>query len=147
MNSTSSSKHRAAGGFTLIEVLIVIGIMGILMLVSYPSIMNTLAVRDLDNATRRIQTFLQLTKHQAVSTKIVHRVLFYQPDGTYWAYDMERLQADGTWVKAQGNVPPKTIPLAFSVVMTFRNVTGGREASFSPLGTFPGEAVFSSVGL
>ncbi len=136
----------ASGGFTLIEVLVVIGIMGILMLVSYPSILNTMAVRNLENTTRRIQTYLQQTKLQAVSTKIVHRVRFFQPEGTYWAYDMERFQADGTWVKALGNVPRKTIPSSFNVTITFPAEGADHVASFSPLGTFPAEAVFSPLG-
>jgi len=137
MNCLLISKRRAAAGFTLIEVLVVLGIMGILMLVSYPSILNTMAVRNLDNATREIQTFLQRAKLQAIDTKIVHRVRFFQPEGTYWAYDMERLQADGTWVKALGNVPRKTIPSNFNVTVTFPTVGADREAIFSPLGTFP----------
>jgi prepilin-type N-terminal cleavage/methylation domain-containing protein len=136
MNSIFLSKRRA-GGFTLIEVLIVIGIMGILMVVSYPSILNTMAVRNLDNATRQIQTFLQQTKLQAVSAKIIHRVRFFQPEGTFWAYDMERLQADGTWIKALGNVPRKTIPGSFNVTITFPAVGADHQAVFSPLGTFP----------
>jgi len=59
---------------------------------------------------------------------------------------MERLQADGTWIKAFGNVPRKTIPSTFNVTITFRTVGADREASFSPMGTFPGEAVFSTTG-
>lgn len=137
MNATFLSRSRAAAGFTLIEVLIVLGIMGIFMLVSYPSIMNTMAARNLDNTTRQIQTFLQQAKLQAVDTKIVHRVRFFRPEGTYWAYDMERLQADGTWVKAQGNAPRKTISSNFNVTITFPVAGADREAIFSPLGTFP----------
>jgi len=38
--------HSAAAGFTLIEVLVVIGIMGILLLGSIPSILNIMATRD-----------------------------------------------------------------------------------------------------
>jgi prepilin-type N-terminal cleavage/methylation domain-containing protein len=135
-----SSKRRHVQGFTLIEMLVVIGIMGILMLVSYPSIMNVLAVRNLENTTREVQTFLQQTKLQAVSTKIVHRVRFYRVDNSYWAYDMERLQMDGTWVKASG-APPKSISNRFNVTITFPTVGANHLAVFSPLGTFPEFAV------
>ena len=101
MNAIFLSRRRDAAGFTLIEVLIVLGIMGIFMLVSYPSIMNTMAARNLDNSTREIQTFMQQTKLRAVDTKIVHRVRFYLADEGYWVYEMERLQMDGTWVRAR----------------------------------------------
>jgi prepilin-type N-terminal cleavage/methylation domain-containing protein len=130
----------AARGFTMIEALIVIGIMGILMVVGYPSIMNTMATRNLDNAAREIQTFMQQTKLQAVSTKIVHRVRFFRPSGTYWAYDMEQLQPDLTWIKA-GNAPRKTISNLLNVTVTFPPVGADRMAVFSPLGTFPQFAV------
>ena len=131
-------------GFTLIEVLVVLGIIGILMAVAYPSILNTMAVRNLDNKARAVQTFLQMAKQRAVSTKIVHRVRFYQPSGTYWAYDIERLEADGTWVRALGT-PPKTIPTEFVVTITFPTEGADHVASFSALGTYPAEAVFTAL--
>jgi prepilin-type N-terminal cleavage/methylation domain-containing protein len=131
------TRHRpSARGFTLIEILVVLGIMGILMLASFPSILNVLAVRNLDNATRQVQTYLQMTKLQAVSTKIVHRVRFFQPEGTYWAYDMERLQSDGTWIQV-GRAPRKSIPQGFNVTVDFPQSGADRVAVFSPMGTFP----------
>ncbi|MBE3112678.1 MAG: prepilin-type N-terminal cleavage/methylation domain-containing protein [Acidobacteria bacterium] len=134
-------RHRSASrGFTLMEVLVVVGIMGILMVVSYPSILNTLATRDLENTTRQIQTYLQQTKLQAVSTRIVHRVRFFRVDDSFWAYDMERLQVDGTWIKA-GNAPRKTIPNLLNVTITFPAAGADHIAIFSPLGTFPQFAI------
>ena len=127
-------------GFTLIEMLVVIGIMGILMLASYPSILNTMAVRNLENTTRQIQTYLQQTKLQAVSTRIPHRVRFTRIDASFWAYDMERLQENGTWIKAQ-NAPRKTIPNRLNVTITFPVVGADHVAVFSPLGTFPQFAI------
>jgi len=137
------SNRQAARGFTLIEVLVVIGIMGILMTVSYPSIMNTLASRNLDNSTREIQAFIQQAKHRAVDTKIVHRVRFHQPEGTYWAYEVERMEADlsvqpptVSWVRVpQG--PRKTIPSRLNVTMDFPADGSNYVVLFSPLGTVP----------
>jgi prepilin-type N-terminal cleavage/methylation domain-containing protein len=129
--------NHANRGFTLIEVLVVVGIMGMLMLISYPSILNIMATRNLENTTRQIQTYLQQTKLQAVSTRIVHRVRFTQVDASYWAYDMERLQPDGlTWIKALG-APRKTIPNRINVTITFPAVGADHVVIFSPLGTFP----------
>ena len=146
-------RHRSASrGFTLIEILVVIGIMGILMTASYPSILNTMAVRNLENTTRRVQTFLQQTKFQAVNTKIVHRVRFYRVDGSSWAYEMERMQSDLsaspstiTWVRVPGS-PRKTISNRFNVTFTFPAEGADRIVSFSPMGTFPAEAIFSPLG-
>jgi len=145
MSLISPEKRRAAAGFTLVEVLVVVGIIGIFTLVSYPSVLNVMAVRNLENKTREVQTYLQMTKFRAVSTKIVHRVRFYQPQGTYWAYEMERLEADGTWSRVS-TAPRKTIPVNFNVTITFPDMGGDRVASFSALGTFPAEAVLSPTG-
>jgi len=127
------SNRQAARGFTLIEIIIVIGIMGIFMVVSYPSVMNTLASRNLDNSTRQIQTYLQQTKLRAVDTKIVHRVRFYRADGGYWVYEMERLQMDGAWVRVEGP-PRKTISDQFNVTMSLPASGSDHIAIFSPVG-------------
>ena len=134
-------RHRSAlRGFTLIEILVVIGIMGIFMIVSYPSILNILAARNLENTTREIQTYLQQTKFQAVSTRIDHRVRFTWIDASYWAYDMERPQMDGPWIKAKG-APRKTIPTLLNVTITFPAAGADHVAVFTPLGTFPQFAI------
>jgi prepilin-type N-terminal cleavage/methylation domain-containing protein len=135
-----SRKRPAAGGFTLIEILVVIGILGIFMVVSYPSIINTMAVRNLDNTTRQVQTFMQQTKLQAVSTKIIHRVRFTWVDDSYWAYDMERLQPNGTWVKALGT-PRKTISNLFNVNIDLPLEGSDPIAVFSPVGSVVNFAV------
>jgi prepilin-type N-terminal cleavage/methylation domain-containing protein len=138
--TTMSSGKRAPRGFTLIEILVVLGILGIFLAASFPSILKVLAVRNLDNATRQVQTYLQMTKLRAVDTKIVHRVRFYQADEGYWVYEMERLQPDGTWARV-GEAPRKTIPAEFNVTVTFPADGADHQAVFSPLGTFPEFAV------
>ncbi len=133
-------RHRPARrGFTLIEVLVVVGIMGILMAVAYPSILNTMAVRNLENSSRQIQTYLQRTKLQAVDSKINHRVRFYQVDGN-WVYEMERMQADLTtepstvsWVRVPGP-PRKTISPRFDVTITLPVAGPDFVIEFSPVG-------------
>jgi prepilin-type N-terminal cleavage/methylation domain-containing protein len=127
-------------GFTLIEVIVVIGIIGILMAVAYPSILNTLAVRNLENTSRQIQTYLQQTKLQAVDSKINHRVRFYRADAGYWVYEMERMQADlstepstVSWVRVPG--PPRnTIPDRLAVTINLPVDGTAFVVEFSPVG-------------
>ena len=109
--------NRPAGrGFSLIEVLVVIGIIGMFMVVTYPSVLKTMATRSLDNKARELQTFLQQTKLRAVSDRIPHRVRFSQDGGAYWTYTMERLQADATWATVP-SAPRKTIPAEYTVTL------------------------------
>jgi prepilin-type N-terminal cleavage/methylation domain-containing protein len=135
------TRHRPGDrGFTLIEVLVVVGIIGILMAVGYPSILNTLAVRNLENTTRQIQSYLQQTKLRAVDTKIVHRVRFYLADGGYWVYEMERFQVDGTWARVEGP-PRKTISRRYNVTITLPASGSDHIAIFTPVGSVANFAV------
>jgi len=138
---TEHLRHRpGVPGFTLIEVLVVVGIIGILMAVGYPSILNTMAVRNLENTARQIQTYLQQTKLRAVDTKIVHRVRFYLADGGYWVYEMERLQVDGTWARVEGP-PRKTISRRYNVTITLPTTGSDHIAIFTPVGAVANFAV------
>ena len=76
-------------GFTLIESLLVVAIIGVLVLVSYPSIKNSMETRGLENEAREILTTLQQAKFQAVKLKLNHRVNFDNSLG-YWVYFIER---------------------------------------------------------
>lgn len=141
MNANPLSKSRAAGGFSLIEVVIVIGIMSIFMIVSFPSILNTMEARDLENTTRQVQTYLHQAKLRSVTTKIPQRVRFYQVDSAYWAYEMEEEQPDGTtWARVPG-APRKTIPDRFTVTISLPASGSDHVAVFSPIGTVPDFAV------
>lgn len=130
----------ARRGFTLIEVLVVVGIIGIITLATYPSILNILDSRNLDNAARQVQTYLQQTKLRAVDTKIVHRVRFFQAETGNWVYEMERLQIDGTWVRVEGP-PRKEISARFEVTLTLPESGGGHVAVFTPVGSVASFAV------
>jgi len=133
MSIRASSRRPAPPGFTLIEALVAVAIMGFFLAVGIPSVINVMAVRNLENKTREVQTYLQMTKLQAVNSKILHRVRFYHPDGeAYWAYEMERIQPDGTWVRV--GRPRKTIPAPFNVTFTLPLVNSDPVAVFSPVG-------------
>lgn len=137
----SSSDHRVTRGFTLIEILVVIGIMGLIMAVSIPSVLNTMEVRNLENTARQVQTYFHQTKLRSVSTKIPQRVRFHMVDGSYWAYEMEEEQPDGvTWVRVPG-APRKTISNRFNVTISLPALGADHVAEFSPVGTVPNFAV------
>jgi prepilin-type N-terminal cleavage/methylation domain-containing protein len=115
-------------GFTLIESLLVIAIIGIILLMAYPNIKNSLEVRGLENEAREILTTLQQAKFQAVRTKLNHRVNFDNSLG-YWVYFIERETSFNNWVEIPGAVR-KSIPGKLTVTINLPS----QIVVFSPLG-------------
>jgi len=126
-NCLKKSKSRVRG-FTFIEVLLVVGILGMMTLIFLPDIRKSTEVRQIENEAREILTTMQRTKFQAVKTKLNHRVRFEYKDNT-WFYEVEIEQKNGQW-----NVPPgyvrKIIPSNFTVDVQFPD----QYVVFSPLG-------------
>lgn len=125
---SSEGRRIARNGFTFIEVLLVVAIMGILMVVSYPNIRNSLETRGLENEAREVLTTLQQTKFQAVKLKLNHRLRFDNSQG-YWVYYVERETDPNVWREVPGTVR-KSISAKFVVTVNVPNSM----VVFSPLG-------------
>jgi prepilin-type N-terminal cleavage/methylation domain-containing protein len=119
-------------GFSLLEMLIVIGVMGILMVAAYPSILNTLENRGLDSTARDVQTSLQVAKFQAINTKLNHRVRFDNTTGP-WTYVIEREVASGNWVRMPKFLP-KVISGKYTVTVTLPDVPATKTVVFDSVG-------------
>lgn len=121
-------------GFTFIEVMVVVGILAMILAAIYPSIMNTMEVRRLENSARDILSTMQRAKFEAVKTKINHRVGFLNDGGT-WYYFIEREDTPGTWNLLPGFVR-KEIPQKFVISVNFPDLVGtpDKGIEFSPLG-------------
>lgn len=121
-------------GYTFIEVLVVVGILGMILAALYPNVMNTLETRGIENSARSILTTMQRAKFQAVKTKLNHRVGFLDVGGV-WFYFIEREDSPGTWTIMPGFVR-KEISDKLIVSLNFPDVTGvpSKGVVFSPLG-------------
>jgi prepilin-type N-terminal cleavage/methylation domain-containing protein len=122
-------------GVTLIEILVVVGIMGILLVASYPSILNTLENRDIENIGRDIVSTCQKARLLAVDTKADHRVRFAQVNGV-WRFYLEREASTNpsTWVPVRDFLP-KVIPAKFVVTV---NLPADLAIQFSSMGVIEG---------
>jgi len=121
-------KNLLNRGFTAIEMIVVVAILGILLVASYPAILNTLETRGLENEAREVLTTLHQVKFQAVKLKLKHRLTFDNSEG-YWAYYVEREEQSGTWVKVSQEWR-KTIPAKYVVTVNVPN----QVVVFNPLG-------------
>jgi prepilin-type N-terminal cleavage/methylation domain-containing protein len=120
---------RASRGFTLIEVIVVIGIIAIMTVASIPGITNTLEARALDGTARDILMALQTAKWKAASDKYNYRVRFSQV-GASWKYQIEREAVSGTWTTAPGTLQ-KSISSKFGVTLTLPTT---KDVIFTPTG-------------
>ena len=66
---------RGAAGFSLVELIIVITIMGILAWVAYPRLTATSEIK-LDAAARRVAADLRYAQNRSIGTRVVHGLLF-----------------------------------------------------------------------
>ncbi len=121
-------KYWHKRGFTTIEIIVVVAILGILLIASYPAILNTMETRNLENEARKLLTTLQQTKFQAIKQKLRYRLTFDNSQG-YWLYYVEREENPGTWVEVARSIR-KTIPSKYVVTVNVPN----QMVVFTPLG-------------
>ncbi|MFC2163395.1 Tfp pilus assembly protein FimT/FimU [Acidobacteriota bacterium] len=115
-------------GVTLLEVLVVIGLLSLMTVLSLPNIRNALETRDLENQARDIASTMQRAKFQAVKSKLNHRVRF-EDLGGYWVFYIEREETPSTWTLMPGMVK-KPVPTKYNITINLPSFI----ATFSPLG-------------
>lgn len=115
-------------GFSMLEILVAVGIIGILAIMFYPNVMNTLETRELENTAREVMMNLQRAKFQAVKTRLNHRVRFSN-ESYGWAYTIEREETAAVWNTMPGFVQ-KVIPQKFNITVNLPSDI----IQFSPLG-------------
>ena len=123
-------------GFTFIEVLVVVAIIGILALFSYPGIQNALTVRSLENEAKNVLTTFQRAKFQAARVKLNHRVRFEDFSGR-WVYFIEQEFTDGTWHEVPGFMR-NSVRARYTVIINLpspEDGAPGKTAVFSPFGS------------
>ena len=117
-------------GYTLIQLLVAVALLGVIALVVTPDITNSMEVRGLENAVREMMITMERAKFQAIKTKLNHRVRFDNSMGP-WVMLMEQETATGVWDRIPGQLE-KSVPEKFN--LTLNLPSADTSVVFSPMG-------------
>jgi general secretion pathway protein H len=117
-NSRSSRRldHPQSGGFTLIEVALVLLIMGVVLALMVPRLRDP-AHTELVSHARRLAVTLRFVRHEAILNGRTYRLNYDLNEQRYWVTSSEGEDESGSFVNETGVlVKPVTFPppLAFS---------------------------------
>ncbi len=87
---------RARRGFSLIEVMVVVAVVGILMATAMPNIASSNKQRRVEAAANDMSGRIQLARQRTCASRIPSRLVLNRYGGTYC---FERLSEDATWVR------------------------------------------------
>jgi len=83
-NSNSEFRTSNPRGFTLIELSVVIALMGIILLITYPRFENSLFASNIKQASRRLSAAVRYAQSQAAYKRKICRIYFNLDRNVYW---------------------------------------------------------------
>lgn len=121
-----SKRSQRASGFTILELMVAIGIAMVVLGIAVPSLMAWMPTLRLSSAARQVATDLQVARMKAISQNIKFRVNFVGSIPGATSYNVEKDNGLGTFITESG---PFALPDGITV--SALNAT----SEFQPRGT------------
>jgi len=100
--TTRATYIRSQRGFTLVETMITLAVLGIMVGISIPSVMAWMPSMHMKNAAQEIKTAMMQARSKAINHGTEYRVLF-SPSGRTYQVDRGNLMNDATqWTTELG---------------------------------------------
>ncbi len=91
-----ASRRATTRGFSLVEMMVVLVIIGIVLAVAIPSFSSSNRRRRVESAANALSSRIQIARHRAVATRVPHRLVLVPSS---FLYRTEWLEHDSTWVR------------------------------------------------
>jgi len=88
-NSRFTHRHKGSAGFTLIEMLVVVGIIGLLAAVGFPPLLNYLKLYRIRGAQQQVMGEIQFARNKAISKNVNFGVVLVALSPTTYRYVIE----------------------------------------------------------
>ncbi|MBD3162572.1 MAG: type II secretion system protein GspH [Candidatus Eisenbacteria bacterium] len=141
------TRHRTGiRGFTLVEALVVLTIMGIVLAAAVPSFVGSNRQRRVEGAADEMAARIQVARQRAVASRIPHRLVL-EPGSN--RYRTEYLDNDSTWVRFPDE--DQEVHATVSWQATAGGDVGNTDIEFESRGTVldedaPLSVIFTSAG-
>jgi len=94
--------HRRQGGFTLVELVVVMGVMAILTSIAIPSVLAWMPSMHLKSETTNLKDAFSKARSQAINTGVEHRILIDIANQTYQVDAGNLMNGSTQWATKSG---------------------------------------------